>query len=189
MHIMLKPNALTSVQCLFFTCDCLITIYTHGFDFWSSSTPARDILTHGCCSVRAHVTFWYLGSTATSLDSPLGFLDLDLLSCPCFIFSFIFIIRQLLLHQSCACQIACWCLEDLWTKQTKVPVLMEFVGSKSWFCTKYFFEISFVGTKPYLSIMLFLGAVLINLKVSSCLGDHVICYLQSLKQPFIRMVC
>lgn len=75
---------------------------------------------------------------------PLGFLYLDLFSCPCFIFNFIFfIIRQLFLHQSRACQIACWCLEDLWTKQTKVLVFMEFVGSKSWFCTKYLYKKNF----------------------------------------------
>lgn len=119
-------------------CDCLITIYTHGFDFWSSSTPARDILTHGYCSVKSLCDI-LVPRQYSHIFSPLGFLDLDLLSCPCFIFSFFFLIRQLLLHQSSACQIACWCLEDLWTKQTKVPVLMEFVGSKSRFFTKYFF--------------------------------------------------
>lgn len=139
MHIMLKP-ILWPVCSISSShgCDCLTTIYTHGFDFWSPSRPARDILTHGCCSVKS-LCDTLVPRQYSHIFRPLGFLDLDLLSCPCFIFSFFFLIRQLLLHQSSACQIACWCLEDLWTKQSKVPVLTEFVGSKSRFCTKYFF--------------------------------------------------
>lgn len=140
MHITLKPNALVRVDRLLFmwmwlpsyqlqSCFWFLIIKAHLLEtFWLTDTALS----------KAYAAFWYLCNKATSLDSSPGFLDLVLLSYCGFLFSFF----NFSSFDSCSCITQCMSDSVLvlgrnwWTKQTTVPVLIEFAGSKSRFCVR-----------------------------------------------------